>query len=470
MSLSILERAVRAYGHERFLEALPEHLRGRLPFEWTAWARPEQLEPGTPGAASQRTDWRVSLALAGRGWGKSRHGAETVRGWALRYPGCHIALVGRTAADVRDVMVRAILTAWRGGQIDPIGMPVATPSTRSLRWSNGSHATTYSAEEPRQMLGQNHDFAWCDELAAWPSSKSTRAETGARSVMEEVWHEGVMMSLRGSGEAVIDRPRALVTTTPRPKKLIRELLRETSTVITRGSTYDNATNLPVEYVEMLRTRYEGTRIGKQEIHAEMLDDITGALWTYDMIDDHRVEADKLPDMVRVVVGVDPSGKSEDGDEQGIVVAGKGTDGHCYVLADRSTHDTPDGWGRRTVQAYIDHKADAVLVERNYGGDMVAHTVTAAAQAMGVRVTVKEVTATRGKVVRAEPVSALYEQGKVHHVGDLAELEEQLREYVPQSGRSPDRMDALVWAITDLMLGDPPASFSAGTFKAPRRSF
>lgn len=472
MSASLLELAVRKHGPERVLEGLPEHLRARLPFEWRVWARPEQLEPGTLSAASQRADWRVWVALAGRGWGKSRCGAEAVRGWALGYPGCHVALVGRTAADVRDVMVRALMTPWRGGQIDPAAMPKAQPSTRSLHWANGSIATTYSAEEPRQLLGQNHDFFWADELAAWPTSASKRAETGARSVMEEVWHEGIMMSLRGSGLARIDRTRGLVTTTPRPKRLVREILRDASTVISKGSTFDNASNLPREYVEQLRQKYEGTRVGKQELYAELLDDVAGSLWTYAMIDDHRVSArpEDAPECTRVVVGVDPSGKSEDGDMQGIVVAGKGLDGHLYVLADRSTRDTPDGWGRRAVQAYIDYKADRIAVERNYGGDMVRHVIETAARQMGARVAIEDVQATRGKLLRAEPISALYEQGRAHHVGDFPELEEQMREYVPESGKSPDRLDALVWAATIIMLGEPVASFGTEAWTPPRRTF
>ncbi len=386
----------------------------------------------------------------------------------MQYPGCHIALIGRTAADVRDVMVRALTTPWVGGALQPHTIPVHSPSTRSLHWKNGSRATTYSADEPRQMLGQNHDFAWADELAAWPATLSGRKETGERSVMEEVWHEGLMMSLRGSGSARIDRTRVIVTTTPRPKKLIREIIKDPTTHVTRGSTYDNAANLPTEYIEQIKRKYEGTRLGHQEIHAELLDDIQGALWTYSTIDDNRV--DSAPDMVRVVVGVDPSGKSDDGDEQGIVVCGKGTDGHGYTLADRSTRDTPDGWGRRAVQAYIDFKADCIVAERNFGGDMVENTIKMAARNIGVHVKYKPVVASRNKVARAEPVSALYEQRRCHHVGEFEILEEQMREYTPEGGRSPDRMDALVWAYTELMLGEPPASLGTEPFTSPGFTF
>lgn len=466
MAKSLLQRAVEVSGAEAVYRAIPREAHRQLLECWTAFARPEQLEPAG--------DWRVWLILAGRGFGKSRTGAETVRKWAGRYPGCHIALMGRTAADVRDVMVRALLTPWKGGMLNPDSIPMPIPSVRSLVWRNGSRCTTFSAEEPNQVRGQNLDFAWCDELAAWPSSitkQRERSEVGARSGMEEMWHEGLMLSLRGSGECrvPVDRTRVIVTTTPRPKRLIRELIKDQATYTTRGNTYDNAVNLPAEYVAQLHRRYDGTRIGRQEVNAEVLDDVPGALWTYSTIDDHRVEAH--PDLVRVVVGVDPSGKSEDGDEQGIVVAGKGVDGHCYVLADRSTQDTPDGWGRRAVKAYHDFKADRIIAEKNYGGEMVEFVVTTAARAMGVRIAYRDANASRGKAVRAEPVSALYEQGKVHHVGsDMEALEEQMRGFVPESGRSPDRMDALVWAVTDLMLGEPQAAIGAMPFKPPQFTF
>lgn len=468
MSRSLLQRAIDAAGVEAVYRSIPPEQHAQLLSSWDAWARPEQLEP--PG------NWRVWLVCAGRAWGKSRVGAETIRKWAMQYPGCHIALVGRTAADVRDVMVRAIMTPWRGGALAPDSLPLPIPSMRSLVWRNGSRCTTYSAEEPNQLRGPQHDFAWCDELAAWPSSMTkarSRGDVGGRSAMEEMWYEGVISGMRGSGECRVHIPttRIIVTTTPRPKRLIRDLMRDPSTHVTRGSTYDNASNLPAEYIADMHRQYDGTRMGRQEVEAEILDDIPGAFWTHAMIDDNRVAFGHAPDLVRVVVGVDPSGKSKDGDEQGIVVVGKGTDGHCYVLADRSTTDTPDGWGRRAVKAYQDFRADRIVGERNYGGDMVGFVVEAAARDMGVRIAYRDVQATRGKAVRAEPVSALYEQGRVHHVGDeMPILEEQMRTFVPDSGRSPDRMDALVWAITELMLGEPNASHGNSEFKSPGFTF
>jgi phage terminase large subunit-like protein len=456
VSASLLERTIRKLGSpEAFLRTLNPAQHIALQSSWQAWARPEQLEP--PG------QWRTWMVMAGRGFGKSRTGAEFVRSLAMKHPGCHIAIVARTASDVRSIMVRALLSPWRGGRLDPASIPNHIPSTRTLEWANGSTATTYSAEEPKQLLGNNFDFFWADELAAWPSTASGRKEVGDRSVMEEVWHEGLMFALRGSGVS-IDRPRGIVTTTPRPKKLIRELLADTSTVITRGSTYDNASNLSPEYIAGVRKQYEGTRIGQQEIHAILLDDVMGALWTRAMLDDHRVET--TPDLVRVVIGVDPSGKSEGGDEQGIVVVGKGVDGRAYVLADRTTHDTPDGWGRRVVAAYEEFKADRIVVETNFGGQMAIATIANAANYRGhswpmdgESGPIRAVIASRGKVVRAEPISALYEQGRVSHVGlggELDMMEEQMLHYVPEDGRSPDRMDALVWALTDLMVRGPTA--------------
>jgi predicted phage terminase large subunit-like protein len=421
---------------------------------WPAWARPEQLPP--PGV------WRVWMAMAGRGWGKSRVGAEFIRLLAMSYPGCHIGMFARTANEIRSVMVKALTTPWKGGVLDPRTIPLPLPSSRMVMWPNGSYATTYSADEPKQGLGQNFDFFWCDELAAWPATESGRKETGRqRTVMEEVWHEGLMLALRGSG-VKIPRTMGIVTTTPRPKKLIREILKNPDTVVTRGSTYDNAANLGPEFIAAVRRDYEGTRIGRQEVHAELLDDLLGALWTRAMIDDHRVKG-TLPDMVRVVIGVDPSGKSEGGDEQGIVVVGRGTDGHAYVLADRTTQDTPDGWGRRVVQAYEEFKADRIVVETNFGGQMAIANIANAANHRGYQWPVdgengpvRAVVASRGKVVRAEPIAALYEQGRVHHAGEFDRLEEQMREYVPDDGMSPDRMDALVWACTDLMVRGPTA--------------
>jgi predicted phage terminase large subunit-like protein len=267
------------------------------------------------------------------------------------------------------------------------------------------------------------------------------------------------------------RPRVVVSTTPRPIPLIRRLMKDAGTVIVRGSTYDNAANLSESFIASVRERYEGTRLGRQELYAEVLDDVPGALWTHAVIDGSRRKV--APDMARVVVAVDPSGGDSDGnDEQGIVVAGIGVDGECYVLADLTCKLTPDGWGRRAVKAYADWQADKLVYENNFGGAMVEHVIKTAAKDMGARVFTKEVKASRGKVVRAEPCAALYEQGKVHHVGsEFTALEDQMCLFTPtgEFDTSPDRVDALVWAMTELMFKEVVTLGAAPTMSGTRRA-
>lgn len=247
-------------------------------------------------------------------------------------------------------------------------------------------------------------------------------------------------------------PRVMVTTTPRPIPVIKEIVADKSTVITRGSTFDNSANLAGAFLRKIRDRYEGTRLGRQELNAEILDDLPGALWTREMIDACRVR--KAPEMSRVVVAIDPSGTGggeDSGDDVGIVIAGKGVDGKAYVLADRTCNLSPDGWGRRAVEAYREFKADRIIAERNFGGAMVKHVIRTVDRSAAYR----EVTASRGKTARAEPVAALYEQNKVHHVGGFPQLEDQLCQFGPDGyigDRSPDRADALVWALSELMIG------------------
>jgi phage terminase large subunit-like protein len=386
-----------------------------LLYDWHGlWARPSQLAP--PG------NWRVWLVMAGRGFGKTRTDAEWVRAEVEAGRRGRIALVGATAADVRDVMIEgesgllAIEPPWN--------RPNYEPSKRRLTWSNGAIATAYSADEPDRLRGPQHDGAWADEIAAW-----TRPDT---------W-DNLMFGLR-----LGDDPRAVASTTPRPVKLVRELIAQPTTVLTRGSTYENRENLAQAFLDDIVRRYQGTRLGRQELYGELLEDVEGALWKHSMFDDRRTCAD-LP---RVVVGVDPSGSTGAGaNEAGIIVAGKGADGHGYVLDDRSGVLSPDQWARRAVQAYHDHLADHIIAERNFGGDMVAHTI----RMVDPTVRVKVITASRGKAARAEPVAALYEQGRIHHVQRFDVLEEQMVTWTPESGDSPDRMDALVWALTDLFV-------------------
>ena len=412
------------------LASLTEAQAENLKWDWDFWARPEQMLP--PG------DWLTWLVLAGRGWGKTKTGAEAVRrlvcGSTPLAPGQYgrIAIVAETSADARDVMVEG--PAGLLSVHPPAFRPNYEPSKRRLTWPNGAVATVFNATEPDQLRGPNHDLSWSDELAKW-------------AYAEETW-DMLQFGMRGG-----DHPRQIITTTPKPIPVVKRILKSQSTLITRGSTFDNRSNLAPSFFTQVVARYEGTRLGRQELNAEMLDDVEGALWTRAMIDAARKPV-KLVDMARVVVSVDPSGTKGDedsGDWIGIVVVGKGVDGRAYVLADRTCKLSPDGWGRRSVEAYHEFRADRIIAERNFGGAMVEHVL----RSVDRSVSYQEVTASRGKVQRAEPVAALYEQGRVTHLGDFTELEDQLCQMTPDGylgNGSPDRADALVWALTDLMLG------------------
>lgn len=406
-----------------------------LRHKWSFWARPDQMAPDG--------DWRTWLILAGRGWGKSRTGSELVREWAMAEP-CRIALVGLTAADARDVMVEGesgILAVHPDHE-----KPLYEPSKRRLTWPNGSIATCYNASEPDQLRGPQHHKAWIDEFAKFPAA-------------QELWDQLTF------GMRLGNKPQAVVTTTPRPLPVIKRLMADKSTVTTRGATKDNTANLAPGAVAAMMERYEGTRLGRQELEGEIVDDVVGALWTRAMLDNGRRKAgeDGMPidengrriEMSRVVVAIDPSGTagaSDDGDDVGIVVAGRGIDGRGYVLEDATCKLSPDGWARRAITAYHRWQGDRIVAERNFGGAMVQAVVRAADGS----VPYKEVTASRGKSARAEPISALYEQGRVSHVGTgLVDLEDEMvlmtaNGYTGE--RSPNRLDAVVWALTEVMLG------------------
>ena len=388
-----------------------------LLYDWQFWARPAQLPP--PGA------WTKWLVLAGRGWGKTRVGAEWVRMIAEKDSRARIALVGRTAADVRDVMLYGDSGIMHISP--PWARPRHYPSKRLLVWPSGARAHCFSADRPDQLRGPQHTHAWADELAAW------------RYI--EAW-DNLSMGLRLGAH-----PRVVITTTPRP--IIRALLNDESAVITRGSTFDNAANLAPTYIAEMRRRYEHTRLGRQELYAEILDDTPGALWTRARLDVERVV--EMPcDRVRTVVGVDPAVTSgEDADETGIIVAARGADGHYYILEDLSRRASPLEWARVVLQSAREYGAQ-IVAEANQGGELIEALLRRVAADIEdqYRVPLKLVRASVGKRTRAEPVAALYEQGRVHHVGYLAELEDQLCTWVP-GAPSPDRMDALVWAVTEL---------------------
>lgn len=422
------------------LAGLSDDEADELLHDWPLWARPSQLPP--PG------DWAHWLYVAGRGAGKTRSGAEWVRSKVKA--GCsRIALIAPTAGDARDVMVEGesglLSVCWAGDRDargGAMGRPLYEPSKRRVTWENGAQAALFSAEEPERLRGPQHDAAWCDELAAWGAGTDRALQEKRR---QAAW-DMAMFGLR-----LGERPQVMVTTTPKPSALLRRLMKDPRSVVTSGSTFENADNLAPSFLETIREKYEGTRLGRQELFAELLDDLPGALWPRSVFDQHRRK--DAPDLQRIVVAVDPSGTGGDedeGDSVGIVIAGKGVDGRAYVLADRTCKLSPDGWGRRAVAAYHEFGADRIVAERNYGGAMVAHVIKTVDQ----KVSYREVVATRGKVVRAEPVAALYEQGRVSHLHGLDELEDQLCLMGPSgfAGEgSPDRADALVWALTELML-------------------
>jgi predicted phage terminase large subunit-like protein len=407
-----------------FLRSLNEDDIAVFEHGWKWWARPNQLPPA--GA------WRTWLLLAGRGFGKTRTGAEYVQDQVINHGRRRIALVAPTAGDARDVMVEGESGILAIGL--PQERPLYEPSKRRLTWPNGAIATTYSADEPERLRGPQHDAAWCDEIASWR--------------YPEAW-DMLMFGLR-----LGDDPRVVVTTTPKPIKIIRELLTDPTTVITRGSTYDNRANLAPGFLHQIIRKYEGTRLGRQELNAELLDDVPGALWNRELLEASRWPVHKnVPDLVRIAVAIDPAvSTGEDSDETGIIVAGKDADGHGYVLADQSGRYPPTEWARKAISLYRQHKADRIVAEVNNGGDMVEATI----RMVDNNVSYSAVRATRGKVVRAEPVAALYEQGRIHHVGAFPTLEDQMCGFTTDfdrvaAGFSPDRVDALVWAFSDLLV-------------------
>lgn len=384
------------------------------------------------------------LYCAGRGSGKTRTGAEYIRA-RVKEGYDRIAMIAPTAADARDVMVEGesgiMAVCWEGDRDCKgrrMGRPLYEPSKRRLTWANGAIATTYSADEPERLRGPQSSCIWADELASWR--------------YPETW-DMAMFGLRLGKD-----PRCFVSTTPKPVKLVRDLMKSPTTVITRGSTFDNRANLAPAFLDVIVRKYEGTRLGRQELYAELLDEASGALWKRNQIENNRVQA--VPELQRIVVAIDPAvTHDKDSDETGIVVAALGRDGHGYVLEDLSGRYSPDEWARKAIGAYDRWKADRIIGEANNGGEMIQFTLRTTAQAMkrdGIRTSAelsyRAVHASRGKQARAEPIAALFEQNRVHHVGMFPELEDQMSNWEPLSGAaSPDRVDALVWGIHELML-------------------
>lgn len=384
-------------------------------------ARPEQLPPND-------SSWNVWLYLAGRGAGKTRTAAEWLAYEASTKPNTRWAIVAPTYGDARDTCAEGesgVLTVLRRYKT----LASYNRSIGEILLVNGSRIKLFSATEPDRLRGPQHDGAWCDELAAYR--------------YPDVWNQ-LQFGLR-----LGDHPRVVVTTTPRPTKLVKELAERAdgSVAMTRGSTFDNAANLAPSALADLKLRYEGTRLGRQELYGEIVDDVEGALWTRDIIENNRVT--EAPTLIRIVVAIDPAVTSgENSDSTGIAVVGISADGQYYLLEDLTTRSAPTSWARIAVDAYHRHKADRIVGETNNGGDMIELLL----RQVDNTVSYRKVTATRGKIVRAEPVAALYEQGRAHHVGMFADLEDQLCNYTIDSTDSPDRMDAMVWAYHELMDG------------------
>ena len=388
-----------------------------LYYDWEGtWARSSQRVPGG--------EWLAWLILAGRGFGKTRCGAEWIRGGAET--GCkRMALIGATASDVRDTMVEGESGVLAVSRHD--FRPRYEPSKRRIVWPNGAMATCFSADEPDRLRGPQHDRAWCDELAAWRRAR-------------EAW-DNLMFGLR-----IGLSPQVIVTTTPKPLRLLRELRDDPLTVVTGGSTYENLENLSPAFRSRIVSKYENTTIGEQELLGRLLDEAKGALWKRITIERKRVAPGDVPDLSRVAVAIDPAVTSgEDSDETGIVCAGLADNGHLYVLADESGVMSPDTWANASVGLLKARSADRIVAETNNGGDLVERVL----RTVDKEIPYVGVWASRGKHTRAEPIAALYEQGRVHHVGVLADLEDQMVNWVPGEP-SPDRMDALVWCITYLI--------------------
>ena len=390
--------------------------------EWLATARPKQLE--------NKGNWNVWLILAGRGWGKTRTGAHAIINYALKKPESISAVIAPTFGDLKRVIFDGVSglvkyikpELYQGGSVSR----GYNSSSAQINLYNGSKIIGFSATEPDRLRGSQFHRAWCDELASWRYPDA---------------FDQLMFGLR-----LGQHPQCIITTTPRPIKIIKDLIKRQDVYVVNGSTFENQANLAPTALQAFRDRYEGTILGRQELYAEIIDNIDGALWTYNMIESTRINRDSMPEMTRIVVAIDPAVTSNQGsDDTGIVVAGR-FNNNFYILDDCSGKYSPDGWARKALELYYKYKADKIVAETNNGGDMVERII----RNIDNNVSYKKVTATRGKMLRAEPISALYEQNKVYHVGNFPELENQMTTYTGDTRqKSPDRLDALVWALTEL---------------------
>lgn len=421
------------------IEAKQQFL-NELKYNWHFWARPEQIAPEDP-------DWDIWVLLAGRGFGKTRTGAEYIKDVMMAMPNIRVGIIGQTIAAVRDVCMEGesgllAVTPTEWWQTAP---GKYNRSLGQLRLKNGSMAYSFSGTDPEKLRGFQSHYLWMDEMAAWQYEQST--------------FDMALMGLR-----LGQHPRIVITTTPKPSPIVIDLVNRSRSEpdkvrITTGSTFDNAANLPDSQLAALRARYEGTTLGRQELYAELILDDPDALWSRGLIDETRVDqySIKVAGLAEIVVAIDPSMSAlgERDSETGIIVAGRSPEGHCYILADETlTRPSPDTWAREAVRQYHKWQANKIVAEVNQGYDLVEHTIRTADD----RVPLKKVYATRGgKFLRAEPIAALYEQKRVHHVGMFPKLEDQMTQWIPGKA-SPDRLDAMVWAVTQLMLGGGLAEF------------
>ena len=369
-------------------------------------------------------DYNIQLFLAGRGWGKTLTGAYDIIQYCLLNPNVICGVIAPTYGDLKRVCFAGesgLLGILDRELFDVSGY---NKSANEITFYNGSKITGFPAIEPDRLRGVQFHRIWCDELASWRYRET---------------FDNLMMALR-LGQS----PKCIITTTPRPTELIKELAVRSDTKIIRGSTFDNVANLAPSAIKMLKERYEGTRLGRQELYAEILEDIEGALFNGANIEQNRVEL--TPTLTRIVVAVDPAVTSNaSSDETGIIVAGRSEDNQYYILEDFSGIFSPDVWIKKAIECYYQFEADRIVCEVNNGGDLIEKLL----RVQDVNVPYTSVRATRGKMLRAEPISALYEQDKVHHVGYFKELEEQMTSYTPYTTKSPDRLDAVVWALTSL---------------------
>jgi len=433
--LSLHADDLRAMGKDvaEVLQQLDPKKAEELRYNYRFWARPEQVPP-------EEGEWNVFLALAGRGWGKTWAGAQWCRE-QVKLGKRRVMAVAATNADLERVLVKGesgfLSVCWAGDKTYKgvhMGYPEWSPTKRTLTWANGATVTFYSSEEPDRLRGPQGDAAWLDELCAWNKDRET--------------YDMLQFCLR-----LGKHPRIFITTTPKPTRLLRDILKSPKTLTVRGSTFDNAANLASTYLEAVKTQYEGTRLGRQELYAEVLDEAAGALWNRSILETCEVEIDDpvafSETLARVVVAVDPAvSANAESDMTGIVVAGMDINGVCYVLEDATERLSPEGWATKAVNLFHKYHADRLVYERNQGGDLVKYTL----KTVDETIPLKAVHASRGKFARAEPVAALYERGKVKHLRGLDDLETQMTTWEPLGSiGSPDRLDAMVWAITELAL-------------------